>query len=62
MCSAVHPTVCPVLMRHLTTHLSQVMERTLGNYPAPLKILDVVATGLSKGRDEGLKAAAKVRS
>ncbi|RWS29942.1 trifunctional enzyme subunit alpha-like protein [Leptotrombidium deliense] len=34
----------------------QVMKATNGLYPAPLKILDVVLTGLEKGPDEGYAA------
>lgn len=36
-----------------------VMKRTLGLYPAPLKIIDVVRTGLEKGRTEGYIAESK---
>ncbi len=32
-----------------------VMEKTLGNYPAPLATLDVIETGLSKGIERGLE-------
>ncbi|XP_062506563.1 trifunctional enzyme subunit alpha, mitochondrial-like isoform X2 [Corticium candelabrum] len=34
----------------------QVMKMTSGNYPAPLKILDVVKVGLDKGLTEGTQA------
>lgn len=37
-----------------------VMKQTAGNYPAPLKILDVVRTGLTEGKDKGYEAEAKV--
>jgi enoyl-CoA hydratase/long-chain 3-hydroxyacyl-CoA dehydrogenase len=36
-----------------------IMKKTLGNYPAPLAILDVVEEGISKGREAGLAAEAK---
>jgi enoyl-CoA hydratase / long-chain 3-hydroxyacyl-CoA dehydrogenase len=32
-----------------------VMDKTLGNYPAPLAILDVIETGMSKGFERGLE-------
>lgn len=35
---------------------------TSGNYPAPLKILDVVAMGLDKGIAQGRKAEMQVMS
>jgi enoyl-CoA hydratase/long-chain 3-hydroxyacyl-CoA dehydrogenase len=34
----------------------RVMKMTSGNYPAPLKILEVVATGLDKGMEKGRNA------
>lgn len=37
-----------------------VMNRTAGNYPAPLKILDVVRTGLIDGQPAGYESEAKV--
>jgi 3-hydroxyacyl-CoA dehydrogenase/enoyl-CoA hydratase/3-hydroxybutyryl-CoA epimerase len=37
----------------------ETMERTRGLYPAPLRILDCVSTGLSRGTCEGLKAEAR---
>ncbi|KAA0195487.1 hypothetical protein HAZT_HAZT010268 [Hyalella azteca] len=37
----------------------QVMKQTNGVYPAPLKILEVIRTGLDKGMQEGLKAEAQ---
>ncbi len=36
-----------------------VRKRTHGNYPAPLKIIDCVKTGLSSGRQAGFEAEAK---
>ncbi|GMR53144.1 hypothetical protein PMAYCL1PPCAC_23339, partial [Pristionchus mayeri] len=33
----------------------KVMKMSMGNYPAPLKILDVIRTGLVNGHDAGLK-------
>lgn len=38
-----------------------VMKQTAGNYPAPLKILDVVRTGLVDGQPAGYESEAKVR-
>jgi len=38
---------------------AQVMKATGGLYPAPLKILEVVRTGLDKGFTAGLDAEAK---
>lgn len=38
---------------------ADVEAKTLGNYPAPLAILDVVKTGLEKGEKVGLEAEAK---
>jgi enoyl-CoA hydratase/carnithine racemase len=37
-----------------------VMKNTLGNYPAPLKILDVVHCGLGEGAQRGYELEAKV--
>ncbi len=37
-----------------------VMKKSLGLYPAPLGILDVVKTGLEKGQKEGYESEAKV--
>ena len=37
----------------------QVMKQTAGNYPAPLKILDVIRTGLVNGPTQGYAAEAK---
>ena len=36
------------------------MKQTQGNYPAPLKILDVVRTGLVDGDHEGYEMETKV--
>jgi fatty acid oxidation complex alpha subunit len=38
---------------------AQVMSKTLGNYPAPLAILDTVEIGLSKGYKRGLEEEAR---
>ena len=38
---------------------SQVMKQTNGLYPAPLKILEVIRTGLDKGSAVGFEAEAK---
>ena len=38
------------------TAKEKVMKQTNGLYPAPLKILDVVRTGLDKGPVEGYRA------
>lgn len=40
----------------------KVMKQTAGNYPAPLKILDVVRTGLVDGKQEGYEKEAKVKN
>jgi 3-hydroxyacyl-CoA dehydrogenase / enoyl-CoA hydratase / 3-hydroxybutyryl-CoA epimerase len=37
----------------------QTLSKTHGNYPAPVKILDVVQTGIEKGQDAGLMAEAE---
>ncbi|PAV92855.1 hypothetical protein WR25_24730 [Diploscapter pachys] len=37
----------------------KVMKQTAGNYPAPLKILDVIRTGLVNGPTQGYAAEAK---
>ena len=37
----------------------KVMKQTNGLYPAPLKILEVIRTGLDKGATEGYKAEAE---
>ena len=39
---------------------AKVMSTTKGLYPAPLKILDVIKTGLEKGETAGYKAEAEV--
>ncbi len=36
-----------------------VMKQTGGKYPAPLKILQVVANGLENGMEKGLAGEAK---
>lgn len=36
------------------------MKQTMGNYPAPLKILDVIRTGLVTGKQAGYEEEAKV--
>lgn len=38
---------------------AKVIGQTKGLYPAPLKILDVIKTGLEKGRDAGYEAEAQ---
>jgi 3-hydroxyacyl-CoA dehydrogenase/enoyl-CoA hydratase/3-hydroxybutyryl-CoA epimerase len=37
----------------------QTLQKTQGNYPAPLKILDVIKTGVDSGMQAGLAAEAK---
>lgn len=37
----------------------QTLRKTHGNYPAPLKILEVVQTGIEKGQTAGLQAEAE---
>lgn len=37
----------------------QTLKKTQGNYPAPLKILDVIKTGVDSGMQAGLAAEAK---
>ena len=37
----------------------QTLKKTQGNYPAPLKILDVIRTGVDSGTQAGLNAEAK---
>lgn len=37
----------------------QTLKKTQGNYPAPLKILDVIKTGVDNGMQAGLAAEAK---
>jgi len=36
------------------------MKKTAGLYPAPLRIIEVIRTGLEKGQEEGYEAEAKV--
>jgi enoyl-CoA hydratase/long-chain 3-hydroxyacyl-CoA dehydrogenase len=43
----------------LNTARKTVLKKTLGNYPAPLKIIDVVGAGLSGGMQAGLEAEAR---
>ena len=38
---------------------AKVLKQTQGLYPAPLKILDVIKTGLEKGLEEGYEAEAR---
>lgn len=38
----------------------KIMKQTLGNYPAPLKILEVVRTGLVNGKQAGYEEEARV--
>lgn len=38
---------------------AQVMKQTNGLYPAPLKILEVIRTGIDKGPQVGFEAEAK---
>ncbi len=39
----------------------KVMKQTKGLYPAPIKILEVIKTGLEKGPDAGYEAEAQVK-
>lgn len=39
---------------------SKIMGQTKGLYPAPLKILEVVKTGIEKGPEAGYEAEAQV--
>lgn len=50
------PLIDSVVMRMAR---EKVMSQTLGNYPAPLKILDVVRTGLVDGKQAGFEQEAK---
>ena len=38
---------------------AKVLKQTQGLYPAPLKILEVIKTGLEKGPEEGYEAEAR---
>src|SRR5258705_13283971 len=38
----------------------EVMQKTRGNFPAPLAAIDVVRTGLSKGFERGLQEEPRV--
>lgn len=40
----------------------KVMGQTKGLYPAPLRILEVIKTGVEKGRDAGFEAEAQVKN
>lgn len=51
------PLLDSLVIRQAT---EKVMKQTKGNYPAPLKILDVVRTGLLGPRDTGFEQEAKV--
>ncbi len=42
--------------RALDTARRQTLEKTFGNYPAPMRVLDVVEAGYSRGHDAGLVA------
>ncbi|WP_333609284.1 fatty acid oxidation complex subunit alpha FadJ [Arsukibacterium sp.] len=39
--------------------LKQTLRKTQGNYPAPVRIVEVVKTGIESGRNKGLQAEAK---
>lgn len=51
------PLLDSVVIRSAT---DKIMKQTKGNYPAPLKILDVVKTGLIGPRETGFEEEAKV--
>lgn len=40
----------------------KVMKLTAGKYPAPLKILSVVETGITKGLDQGYLEESEVNT
>lgn len=42
------------------TAKAKTLKLTRGNYPAPLKILECIKTGVERGPDEGYKTEAKV--
>ena len=44
----------------ILTCCSQVMKKTAGLYPAPLKIMEVIRTGIEKGEKAGYEAEAQV--
>ena len=46
----------PVRNRVLSAARARTVERTFGNYPAPLRLLDVVKTGYEHGFEAGLAA------
>uniref|UniRef100_A0A0K0F5C5 Trifunctional enzyme subunit alpha, mitochondrial n=1 Tax=Strongyloides venezuelensis TaxID=75913 RepID=A0A0K0F5C5_STRVS len=50
------PLIDSVVMRMAT---DKIMKQTLGNYPAPLKILNTIRTGLVEGSEAGYDAEAK---
>lgn len=39
----------------------KIMKQTAGNYPAPLKILEVIRSGLVDGKKQGYEEEAKVK-
>jgi 3-hydroxyacyl-CoA dehydrogenase/enoyl-CoA hydratase/3-hydroxybutyryl-CoA epimerase len=46
----------PVRSRILDAARRQTLEKTYGNYPAPLRVLDVIRIGYERGFDAGLEA------
>lgn len=48
--------VGPLRRRALEVARRTTLQKTLGNYPAPLRLIEVVAAGLEKGHAAGLKA------
>lgn len=40
----------------------KIMKQTAGNYPAPLKILEVIRSGLVDGKKRGYEEEAKVKN
>ena len=48
------------IMHHLCCFHSQVMKQTAGLYPAPLKIMEVIRTGVEKGKVAGYEAECQV--
>lgn len=51
------PLIDSVVLR---TAREKILKQTAGNYPAPLKILEVVRTGLIDGQPAGFELEAKV--
>jgi len=49
-------SIGPLRRRALEAARAQTLEKTLGNYPAPMKLLDVVAAGYADGFEAGLRA------